>query len=185
MEEGSRKHAANGNGTHASHSDAVLVLNANYEPINVCNTRRAIGLILLGKAEILVNGRGVIRTARSEFPRPSVIRMGYMIHRPRPRVKLTKREVFRRDGYVCQYCGQETPHLTIDHVVPRHRGGAHSWDNLVAACPACNRRKGGRMPQEAQMHLRHRPAEPQPSAGYLFARHLRDNGDWAQFIEGW
>ncbi|MCL6627712.1 MAG: HNH endonuclease, partial [Alicyclobacillus shizuokensis] len=73
----------------------------------------------------------------------------------------------------------------IDHVIPRHRGGTHSWENLVTACPACNRRKGGRTLQEAQMVLRRRPVEPQPTASYLFARHLRENHDWAPFIEGW
>jgi 5-methylcytosine-specific restriction endonuclease McrA len=185
MDEGSSAPEANGHKGQVSLDDAVLVLNANYEPLNVCNTRRALGLILAGKAEILVNGRGVIRTAYNEYPCPSVIRMGYMIHRPRPRVKLTKREIFRRDGYTCQYCGQESPHLTIDHVIPRHRGGTHSWENLVTACPACNRRKGGRTLQEAQMVLRRRPVEPQPTASYLFARHLRENHDWAPFIEGW
>ncbi len=165
--------------------DAVLVLNANYEPLSVCNTRRAIGLLLSGKAELVLNGRGVIRSASAAFPRPSVIRMEYMVKRPRPRVKLSKREIFRRDEYACQYCGSPSAHLTIDHVIPRHRGGGHTWENLVAACPACNRRKGGRMPAEAHMTLRHRPAEPVPSARYLYARHLRDNQEWTRFIEGW
>jgi hypothetical protein len=71
----------------------VLVLNANYEPLNVCTTRRAVGLMMAGKAEMLLNGRGVIRTASSSFPRPSIVRLSYMVHRPRPRVKLTKREI--------------------------------------------------------------------------------------------
>ncbi len=163
----------------------VLVLNANYEPLNVCNTRRALALLISGKAELVANGRGEIRSASRAFPRPSVIRMEYMVKRPRPRVKLSKREIFRRDDYTCQYCGTATLHLTIDHVIPRHRGGAHSWDNLVAACPACNRRKGGRLLHEAHMALRHRPAEPAPTARDLFGRHLRDNEDWGRFIDGW
>ena len=86
----------------------VLVLNRNFEPLNVCDTRRAVGLLLLGKAEIIENGRGEIRTARAAFPRPSVIRLAHFITRPRPRVKLTKREVFRRDDHRCQYCGDCT-----------------------------------------------------------------------------
>ncbi|RME91123.1 MAG: HNH endonuclease, partial [Anaerolineae bacterium] len=120
----------------------VLVLNANFEPINVCTTRRAIGLILAGKAAMVVNGRGYIHTVSQAFPRPSVIRLERMIHRPRPRVKLTRREIFRRDNYTCQYCGRRTPMLTVDHVLPRHLGGKHTWTNVVTACPACNHRKG-------------------------------------------
>ena len=163
----------------------VLVLNANFEPLNVCDTRRAINLLLTGKAEMLANGRGYIHTPRLSYPRPSVIKLEHMVRRPRPRVKLTKREVFRRDNYTCQYCGRRTTHLTIDHVIPRHRGGQHSWENLVAACPACNRRKGGRTLTEAGMTLRRRPVEPAPTAAFLFGRHLDDNADWRKFIEGW
>ena len=165
--------------------EPVLVLNRNFEPLNVCDTQRAIGLLLLGKAEIIENGRGVIRTARTAFPRPSVIRLAHIIYRPRPRVKLTKREIFRRDDYRCQYCGTATTRLTIDHVIPRHRGGGHRWDNLVAACPACNRRKGGRLVQEAHMALMRPPREPLPSAGYLFGRYTRYYGEWSKYLEGW
>lgn len=166
-------------------NEPVLVLNANFEPLNVCDTRRALGLLVTGKAEMIANGRGHIHTPRITVPRPSVIRLGHMIHRPRPRVKLTKREVFRRDNYTCQYCGRQTGHLTIDHVVPRHRGGQHRWDNLVAACSSCNRRKGGRILHEVRMTLQRPPMEPAATAMYLFGRHLAENEDWRQFIEGW
>jgi 5-methylcytosine-specific restriction endonuclease McrA len=108
-----------------------------------------------------------------------------MVRRPRPRVKLTKREIFRRDNYTCQYCGRQTAHLTIDHVEPRHRGGQHRWDNLVAACQPCNRQKGGRSAAEANMNLRRRPSEPAATANYLFGRHLGENADWRKYIEGW
>src|SRR3989338_5380539 len=144
--------------------EPVLVLNANFEPLNVCDMRRAVGLLVTGKAEMLANGRGYIRTSRVTYPKPSVIKLEHMVRRPRPRVRLTKREVFRRDNYTCQYCGRQTQHLTIDHVITRHRGGQHRWDNLVAACPPCNRRKGGRTALEANMAPRHRPAEPAPTA---------------------
>lgn len=163
----------------------VLVLNANFEPLNVCDTRRALGLILTGKAAMIANGRGYISTTRASYPRPSVIKLEHMVRRPRPRVKLTKREVFRRDNYTCQYCGRQTAHLTIDHVIPRHRGGEHRWDNLVAACPPCNRRKGGRTVAEANMALHRRPMEPAPTASYLFGRHLTENTDWHKYIQGW
>jgi len=166
-------------------NEPVLVLNLNFEPLNVCNTQRAVGLLMVGKAEIVENGRGYIRTASSVFPSPSVIRMAYMIRRPRPKVKLNKREVFRRDNYVCQYCGQPSTHLTVDHIVPRFRGGQYSWENLVTACPQCNRRKGGRTVQEAHMMLRHHPVEPQPTAQYLYGRHLRNCAEWSKYLAGW
>jgi 5-methylcytosine-specific restriction endonuclease McrA len=121
--------------------EPVLVLNANFEPINVCNTRRAIGLVLSGKASMVLNGRGEIKTVSRTFPRPSIIRLDRMVKRPRPRVRLTKREILRRDDYTCQYCGGRMTYLTIDHIVPRRLGGRHSWDNLVAACPNCNHRR--------------------------------------------
>jgi len=163
----------------------VLVLNANFEPINVCTTRRAIGLILSGKADMIMNGRGVIKTVSIDYPRPSIIRLGKMIKRPRPRVHLTKREILRRDNYTCQYCGQRPPYLTIDHVIPRRLGGQHTWQNLVAACPACNHRKGGRTLEHAHMHLLRKPKEPPASATYIFGRHLKNNQEWEPFIEGW
>jgi 5-methylcytosine-specific restriction endonuclease McrA len=166
-------------------NEPVLVLNANYEPLHVCNTRRALGLLITGKAEMLVNGRGYVRTVRLTLPRPSVIRLGYMVKRPRPRVRLTKREVLRRDNFTCQYCGTRMTRLTIDHLVPRHRGGDHSWSNLVAACPSCNLHKGGRTLQEAHMRLLRPPQEPVPSAMYLFGAHSHEDSAWQPFLQGW
>lgn len=163
----------------------VLVLNANFEPINVCSTRRAIGLILNGKASLVLNGRGEIKTVTRTYPRPSIIRLDKMIRRPRSGIRLTKREVLRRDNYTCQYCGQHTIFLTIDHVIPRRLGGQHTWDNLVAACPPCNHRKGGRTIEQAHMQLLCIPREPPSSANYIFARHLRENSEWQPFIDGW
>jgi 5-methylcytosine-specific restriction endonuclease McrA len=165
--------------------EPVLMLNANFEPLHVCTTRRAICLVLTGKADMVLNGRGVIRTVSRSYPRPSIIRLGKMIKRPRPRVRLTKREVLRRDNYICQYCGKQTPFLTIDHVIPRRLGGEHSWENLVAACPPCNHRKGSRTLEQAHMNLLHLPKEPPGSTYYLFSRHLTDNIDWQPYIEGW
>ena len=164
---------------------AVLVLNNNYEPLNVCGMRRAVGMLVGGKAEVVENGRGELHSANQVLPFPSVIRLAYLIRRPRPRVRLTRREIFRRDNYTCQYCGQKTGSLTMDHVVPRHRGGEHTWENLVSACPTCNRRKGGRTPQEAHMALLHTPSEPRPSLQYLFGSHLEENGGWRKFLAGW
>ncbi len=165
--------------------EPVLVLNANFEPINVCSMRRAVGLILAEKAAMVVNGRGYIHTVNQLLPRPSVIRLEHMIHRPRPRVKLTRREVFRRDNYTCQYCGRRDTSLTVDHIQPKHLGGKHIWTNVVAACPACNHRKGGRQLEEVRMSLLHIPKEPPASANYLYGRHLDEYGEWEPYITGW
>jgi 5-methylcytosine-specific restriction endonuclease McrA len=163
----------------------VLVLNANFEPLNVCTTRRAINLILSGKADLVMNGRGWIKTVTLAYPRPSIIRLEKMIKRPRPRIRLTKREILRRDEFTCQYCGNHTLYLTIDHIVPRRLGGTHTWDNLVAACPPCNHRKGGRTLEQAHMRLLRHPSEPPTSAQYLFSRHIKENQEWLPYIEGW
>jgi 5-methylcytosine-specific restriction endonuclease McrA len=165
--------------------EPVLVLNANFEPINVCSMRRAIGLILAEKAALVVNGRGYIHTINQQLPRPSVIRLEHMIHRPRSRVKLTRREVFRRDNYTCQYCGRHDTPLTVDHILPKHLGGQHIWTNVAAACPSCNHRKGGRRLEEVHMSLLHIPQEPPASAIYLYGRHLNENGEWEPYITGW
>jgi len=165
--------------------EPVLVLNANFEPINVCSTRRAIGLILAEKAAMVVNGRGHIHTINQLLPRPSVIRLEHMVHRPRPRVKLTRREVFRRDNYTCQYCGRRDTSLTVDHILPKHLGGQHVWTNVVAACPGCNHRKGGRRLDEVHMNLLKVPKEPPASAVYLYGRHLDEYGEWEPYISGW
>lgn len=166
---------------------AVLVLNQNYEPLNVCNVRRAIVLVIDGKAEILEAHSAVVATTSRRFPSPSVIRLIYMIRRPRPRVKLTRREVFIRDGYTCQYCGRETGDLTIDHIIPRSRGGPHTWDNLVAACKPCNHRKGGKSVGEARMQLRTIPREPSAGVYYTIERRLDTaiNEGWEKFLPGY
>ena len=166
-------------------NEPVLLLNANFAPLNVCSTRRAFGLVFMGKAEMLLNGRGVIHTIRKDYPRPSVIRLGYMVKRPRPRVRLSKREIYRRDSHTCQYCGSNGRRLTLDHVIPRHKGGDHLWTNLVTACASCNLKKGGRTIQEAHMSLRRPPTEPAASALYLYGSHLPENEEWEQFLEGW
>lgn len=166
-------------------NEPVLILNVNFEPLHVCNTKRALALVFNGKAEIILNGRGTIRSATSEFDIPSVIKLGYLVRRPRLQVSLTKREILRRDDYTCQYCGKRSHALTVDHVIPRRLGGQHIWNNVVAACPPCNRRKGGKTPERANMRLRRKPAQPSPSAYYRFGRHLNTHQEWEQFILGW
>ncbi len=163
----------------------VLVLNANFEPLNVCSFRRALGLMLTGRASLVMNGRGEIHTVDRSYPIPSVIRLESMVKVPRRRVRLCKREIFRRDRYTCQYCGKRLTHPTVDHVVPKRLGGERSWENLVTACARCNHRKGGRTLEQAHMRLLRPPKEPSSSAMYLFERYIQSHEEWRPFVEGW
>ncbi len=162
----------------------VLVLNQNYEPLNVCNVRRAFVLVDRGKAEIIENGRGYLHSPTAIFEIPSIIRLIYLIRRPRPQGRLTRRDVFLRDQFSCQYCSKQTRDLTLDHVMPRHRGGAHDWHNVVAACKGCNHRKAGRTPQEAHMHLKRDPYRPTYSYFHTFYPYLEVQVTWRKFIPG-
>jgi 5-methylcytosine-specific restriction endonuclease McrA len=166
-------------------SSAVLVLNQNYEPLNVCNEKRAIVLIDRGKAEVLEHGSGQIRTPTQNYRRPSVIRLVYLIKRPRPKARLTRREIFLRDNFTCQYCGVRGKDLTLDHVIPRHKGGKHTWENLVSACRSCNHRKGGKTVEEAKMALRRLPAQPRISTYYMLNQYLQSYVEWQKFVPGW
>ena len=138
----------------------VLVLNQNYEPLNVCGVRRAVVLVLKDKAQLLENGRGELHTSGDEFAIPTVIRLVHMVKRPIFARRLSRREIFWRDNFLCQYCGRQTREMTLDHVVPRVRGGPHTWENVVTACVACNHRKAGRTPEQAGMRLRQEPRAP-------------------------
>jgi 5-methylcytosine-specific restriction endonuclease McrA len=162
----------------------VLVLNQSYEPLNTCRVRRAVVLIFQKKAEMLENGSGFIHSANLDFPVPSVIRLASMIKRPyRFDRKLTRLEVFKRDRYTCQYCGKETRQLTLDHVIPRYRGGEHTWENITSACVACNRLKAGRTPKEAGMKLLHQPVKPR-GGGLLFVipHHPQIRQEWLKYL---
>jgi len=160
----------------------VLVLNQSYEPLNLCRTRRAIVLVFRGKAEVLENNRGELHSANRVFQIPSVIRLVYMVSRPRHQKKLSRSEVFTRDQYTCQYCGRQTKELTLDHVMPRRRGGKHAWDNVVSACIPCNRHKGGRTPDEARMSLLHQPHPPRNDGFYIPYHLLNNHGEWQKYL---
>lgn len=160
---------------------SVLVINLNYEPINVCNAKRAVVLLDKGKAELLVNGRGEIHSPSLSFPVPSVIRLAYLVRRPFAKRKMSKKEVFLRDRHTCQYCGQQPRELTLDHVKPRRHGGEHTWENVVSACIPCNRRKAARTPTEAGMALARHPKAPYPSPYYtLHNRTILE--EWRTFL---
>lgn len=148
-------------------SQEVLVLNSDYEPLNVCNLRRAILLVYAGKADILharEDEMGRISELRSadgaRFTAPSVVRLRYHVRRPLPELKLSRRSIFARDNFTCQYCGAIGKDLTIDHVIPKRYGGPMSWENLVTCCRKCNTRKGDKPADKMGMKLARAPRRP-------------------------
>ena len=159
----------------------VLVLNLNYVPLNVCTVRRAVVLVDKGKAELLENHRGQLRTANSVIDVPSIIRLVYLVKKPFLPRKLSKKEVFLRDRFTCQYCNKKTQDLTLDHVVPRRQHGSHTWENVVAACTRCNLRKAGRTPVEAGMVLIKQPRAPDPNP-YLVLQNRTILEEWRPYI---
>ncbi len=161
----------------------VLVLNATFEPINVCTVRRAAVLILKSKAEVLERGGSALRSEHLRLERPVVIRLVRYVRIPRDvrRRKITRKAVLARDSWTCQYCGTNRPGLTVDHVVPRSRGGESVWENIVASCAPCNRRKGNRMPREARMHPRAAPRPPGPAVFITLAA-PRVPASWKRYL---
>ena len=146
----------------------ALVLNASYEPLCVVSSRRALVLVLSGKADMIEATTTEFHSERLTLALPSVVRLRTYVRVPyRRRASLTRRGVFIRDGHTCQYCGH--PAENVDHVHPRSRGGRHEWENVVAACQRCNGRKGDRTPSEANMPLRRRPFAPRASFWMIVA----------------
>jgi 5-methylcytosine-specific restriction endonuclease McrA len=137
----------------------VLVLNASYEPINVCAARRAVILVLKGIASVEERSLHDLHAARLRFPVPSVIRLLEYRRIPHQTRALSRKNILMRDRYTCQYCARTgtSAELTLDHVIPRSRSGESSWENLVACCHPCNNRKGNRTPEEASMKLARAP----------------------------
>ncbi|MEX0647294.1 MAG: HNH endonuclease [Balneolaceae bacterium] len=141
-------------------NSSVLVLNQDYQPLSVCSVQRSVKLLFLEKAELLHDDPArCIRSVNDEFSYPSVIRLRSYIRLPYQRIVLTRRNIMKRDRHTCQYCGVKSD-LTLDHVMPRSRGGRDSWENLVTACNKCNVKKGSRTPTEASMPLRVKPYRP-------------------------
>lgn len=165
-------------------SHEVLLLNANYEPLNVCTMRRAMALMLLGKAEAIHHRELPLLTVRGDLKAPSVLKMRYSVKRPMPELRLSRHSVLARDNYMCQYCGAKGRELTIDHVVPRWVGGGQSWDNLVACCRRCNLKKGDKTPQQAQMKLLRRPKRPHfiPYLSLPLYLRAQNRDEWRMYL---
>ncbi len=159
----------------------VLVLNTTYEPLNVCSARRAVVLLLKDKAEVLEQSGTAYRSERATYGVPHVIRLRSYVHVPRrTSMRITRRAVFARDRHRCQYCGSDR-HLTVDHVVPRSKGGPDTWENVVTSCAPCNRKKGDRPLHAAGLSLPCKPRAPEPHAFiFLQADHIHDS--WRPYL---
>jgi len=142
----------------------VLVLNLNYEPMSICSARRAVVLLYLEKAEIIERNHEFVHTVTTVIPLPSIVRLCRLVHVPRKRIQLNRKNIIKRDKHQCQYCGTVEGSVTVDHILPKDRGGQDSWENLVCACVKCNSKKRNRTPREAGMSLLKKPRKP----GYLF-----------------
>jgi 5-methylcytosine-specific restriction endonuclease McrA len=161
----------------------VLVLNASYEPLNITGWRRAVILMLKGKAEqIEHNGKYLYR----DFPLPTVIRLRQYVKVPYREIPLTRRNILNRDNHSCQYCGYTGSDLTLDHVIPRSRGGVDSWENLTTACMRCNVKKGSRSPKEANLSLCNQPRRPHSSLHYEAASQINNgtHAEWRKYVIG-
>jgi 5-methylcytosine-specific restriction endonuclease McrA len=162
----------------------VLVLNASFEPLNVCSVRRAHVLVWKGKAEVVERGDEPLRSAGASFVRPLVIRLLQYVRVPRAvKRRISRRVLFARDGHRCVYCGTSGGRLTLDHVVPRSRGGDSTWENVVTACAPCNLVKGDRLPEEARMSLSRPPRAPAPVLFIRLALHAVPDS-WKQYLPG-
>lgn len=138
----------------------VLVLNQDYSPLTVCTVHRAFLLVYLDKAELLEeDSEEKIHTVTQTYPKPTVIKINKYIHVPYRGVVLTRQNIFKRDNGLCQYCGTDND-LTLDHLIPRSKGGKSTWNNLVTACKSCNAKKGNHTLEEAGLVLKRPPFKP-------------------------
>jgi 5-methylcytosine-specific restriction endonuclease McrA len=138
----------------------VLVLNQNYEPLNITSLQRAVALLCLGKATVVEHSDRHLHSASFTMPAPSVVRLAHHVRRPYSELRVSRKGVFARDEYTCCYCGAREVPLTLDHVLPVSRGGRNEWQNLATCCVPCNNRKGSRTPLEAGMALVTSPFRP-------------------------
>jgi 5-methylcytosine-specific restriction endonuclease McrA len=183
------------------------VLNRLWQPVHTCTARRAIALLYLGHAQVVHTdagedffthdfaswaefsareaGRDVVRTVRQVLRVPKIIVLAIFDRLPKKDVKFTRENVFRRDHYTCQYCGErfDVKKLNLDHVIPRDKGGATSWENVVCSCIRCNTRKGNKLPREAKMYPLREPRMPRWRP--LFSSPAESGGheSWRHFTE--
>ena len=163
----------------------VLVLNASYEPLNITSWRRATVLMLKGKAVSLEENPNC--KIRPDTNLPTVIRLRQFIKVPYRDIPLTRKNILQRDNNRCQYCGYEGSKLSIDHVMPRSRGGPDSWENVTTACLACNVQKGNRTPKEANMPIKRKPHKPLSNLSFEATKMISSgkNKEWGKYVIGW
>ena len=163
----------------------VLVLNASYEPLNITTWRRATVLMLKGKAESLEEDSRC--SLRHDMKLPTVIRLRYFVQVPYRELPVTRKNILQRDNNVCQYCGCTNQKLSIDHVMPRSRGGGDDWENVTTACLTCNVMKGNRTPEEAGMGLRKVPHRPLNTMSLEASRQINSGKykEWEKYVIGW
>jgi len=160
---------------------AVLVLNANYSPMTVCTAKRAITLYFLDKIDILSNYREKVHSPSIILDIPSVIKIKTYIKNHNMAVEISRKNVLERDNYTCQYCLKQSNALTVDHVIPKFRGGQDIWENLVAACKECNQKKAERMPEDAGMTLKTKPKRP--NRIHYFQKYVKERQiDWRPYL---
>lgn len=162
----------------------VLLLNASYEPLNICSWKRAIVLLLKGKAvEVEHNGKYLT----PDLPLPLVIRLQHYIKIPHKAIPLTRKNLMHRDKYTCQYCGKTGGELTVDHILPKSRGGKDEWENVVVACLRCNVAKGNRTPEEAGLTIRNKPTRPINFAYFELSKQWNSASEyttWEKYLYG-
>jgi 5-methylcytosine-specific restriction endonuclease McrA len=159
----------------------ILVLNSTYQPINTTTLARGFKLVFKGKAEILEHlSDSPILTDKKTFQRPTVIRLLKYVSVPYRKIQLNRQNILIRDGYKCAYCGSENRILTLDHIMPKSRGGRNTWENLITSCGNCNVKKNNRTPEEANMTLLFQPFKP----SYIyFVQKLEDiHFSWKGYI---
>ena len=162
-------------------NSAVLVLNANYSPMTVCTAKRAITLYFLNKIDVLSNYGEMVHSPSTVLELPSVIKIKTYIKNNSMAVEISRKNILVRDNYTCQYCGKQNKSLTVDHVIPKFRGGQDTWENLVAACKECNQTKGERNSEEAGMPLSRKPKRP--NRIHYFQRYVKERQiDWRPYL---
>ncbi|MDL5045765.1 HNH endonuclease [Oscillatoria amoena NRMC-F 0135] len=183
----------------------VLVLNRLWQAVNICTAQRAFCLLLQGNATVVDNtgddfqtyscdqwfdasrdydGQDVVRTVSLKIRIPRIILLGVFDKIPKKEVKFTRANIFERDKYQCQYCGNhfERKDLNLDHVIPRHQGGPTTWDNVVCSCIKCNTKKGNRTPRQANMHLIRTPVKPKWRP-ILSVNYAVKHDSWRHFLD--
>ena len=162
-------------------NQSVLVLNTNYAPMDICTAKRAICLFYNEKVDILESYSEFIHSPSVKLPLPSIVKLKNFVRNQKMDVILTRRNLLVRDNHQCQYCETKKGPLTIDHVMPKNRGGGDVWDNLVAACQPCNRIKGSRTPEEAKMVLKRYPKKPNKI--HYFQQFIHEKqGAWRPYL---